>query len=109
MARGGRSPLGLGQAGSLTIVVEVAGWTGAVLILLAYLLVSTDRLTGRSPAFQWMNLFGAAGFIVNGAWHGALPSASLNVVWMAIAAFSLWRISRRRRTPPPTPRGTPAD
>ncbi|MDQ4086396.1 MAG: hypothetical protein M3177_00030 [Pseudomonadota bacterium] len=77
-------------------MVEIAGWTGAALILLAYLLISTDRLTGRSPAYQWMNLFGAAGFTVNGAWHGALPSASLNVVWMAIAAFALWRIWQRK-------------
>ncbi len=75
--------------------MEIAGWAGAALILLAYLLISTDRLTGRSPAYQWMNLFGAAGFTINGAWHGALPSASLNVVWMAIAAFALWRIWQR--------------
>jgi hypothetical protein len=72
------------------------GWLGAGLILLGYLLISTDRLTGRSPAYQWMNLFGAAGFTINGAWHGALPSASLNVVWMAIAAFALWRIWQRK-------------
>ena len=74
----------------------MAGWTGAALILLGYLLISTDRLTGRSPAYQWMNLIGAAGFVVNGAWHGAVPSASLNVVWFAIAAFALWRIWKRR-------------
>jgi drug/metabolite transporter (DMT)-like permease len=72
------------------------GWAGAALILLGYLLISTDRLTGRSPAYQWMNLLGAAGFTINGAWHGALPSASLNVVWMAIAAFALWRIWQRK-------------
>ena len=69
---------------------------GAGLILLGYLLISTNRLTGRSPAYQWMNLFGAAGFMINGAWHGALPSASLNVVWMAIAAFALWRTWQRK-------------
>ena len=74
----------------------MAGWAGAGLILLAYLLISADRLTGRSPAYQWMNLLGAAGFTINGAWHGALPSASLNVVWMAIAAAALWRIWKRR-------------
>jgi hypothetical protein len=66
------------------------------LILLAYLLVTAERLTGRSPAFQWMNLVGAAGFVVNGAWHGAIPSASLNIVWMAIAAAALVSIARRK-------------
>jgi hypothetical protein len=43
-----------------------------------------------------MNLVGAAGFVINGWWHGAIPSASLNIVWMFIAAFSLWRIWQRR-------------
>ena len=51
---------------NLLIFVEVAGWSGAVLILLAYLLLSMDRLTGQSAAYQWMNVVGAAGFIVNG-------------------------------------------
>jgi hypothetical protein len=44
-----------------------------------------------------MNVAGAAGFIVNGWWHGAIPSAALNVVWMMIGALALWRISRRRK------------
>ncbi|HWT11909.1 MAG TPA: hypothetical protein VN231_04070 [Allosphingosinicella sp.] len=54
------------------------------------------RLTGQSPAYQAMNVVGAAGFIVNGWWHGALPSAALNLVWMMIGALALWRIRRRR-------------
>ena len=67
----------------------MVGWGGALLILSAYLMVTTGRLTGQSPLFQWMNLVGAAGFVVNGAWHGAVPSATLNVVWLLIAAFAL--------------------
>ena len=78
------------------LFVEIAGWTGAGLILLAYLLLSMDRLTGRSAAYQAMNLVGAAGFTLNGWWHGALPSASLNVIWLLIAAVALWRIRARR-------------
>jgi hypothetical protein len=62
------------------------------------LLLSMGRLTGQSAAYQWMNVFGAAGFIVNGWWHGALPSTALNVVWMAIGAVALWRISSRKRS-----------
>jgi hypothetical protein len=76
----------------LEIAVEVVGWGGAVLILLAYVLVTVGRLTGQSLAFQWMNLLGAAGFIVNGWWHRALPSTTLNVVWMLFAAVALWRL-----------------
>jgi hypothetical protein len=74
------------------LAVEAAGWGGASLILLAYLLLSMGRLTGQSAVYQAMNVVGAAGFIVNGWWHGALPSASLNVIWMLIGGFALWRI-----------------
>jgi hypothetical protein len=72
----------------------VVGWAGALLILLAYLLISAGRLTGQSPVYQWMNIVGAAGFVINGSWHRAIPSTALNVVWMAIGAAALWKIAR---------------
>jgi hypothetical protein len=78
------------------LLVEAAGWAGAALILLAYLLLSLGRLTGQSALYQGMNVVGAAGFVANGWWHRALPSASLNVVWALIGAFALWRIWARR-------------
>ena len=81
------------------ILIEVAGWVGAALILTAYLMVSMGRLSGQSALYQAMNVAGAAGFVVNGWWHGAVPSASLNVVWLIIGAFALWRIRQGKRAP----------
>jgi hypothetical protein len=78
------------------LAVEFVGWAGAVLILLAYLLLSAGRLTGQSLTYQLMNVLGAAGFVVNGWWHRALPSAVLNVLWLAIGAFASWRILKSR-------------
>ena len=75
----------------------MAGWAGALLILFAYLFLSAGKLTGQSLVYQGMNVAGAAGFIVNGWWHGALPSAVLNVIWMMIGTIALWRILARRR------------
>jgi len=80
----------------LDILIEVAGWIGAALILLAYLLLSMGKLTGQSAIYQWMNVVGAAGFTVNGWWHGALPSAALNVIWMLIGGVALWQIAQRK-------------
>jgi hypothetical protein len=82
---------------AVQIAVEIAGWGGAGLILSAYLLLSMGKLTGQSPLYQWMNLFGAAGFTINGWWHGALPSAAMNIVWMLIGVMALWRIQQRSR------------
>jgi hypothetical protein len=83
---------------AIELAVEVAGWIGAALILLAYLLLSMGKLTGQSPLYQWMNVVGAAGFTINGWWHGALPSAALNVIWMMIGGVALWRIVAKRRS-----------
>jgi hypothetical protein len=79
------------------IAVEIVGWIGASLILLAYLLLSAGKLTGQSLVYQGMNVVGAAGFIVNGWRHGAIPSAVLNVIWMLIGGIALWRIAGRRK------------
>ena len=83
---------------AVEIAVEVAGWAGASLILGAYLLLSMGKVTGQSLLYQTMNVVGAAGFIVNGWWHGAVPSAVLNVVWMLIGGIALWRIAQRRKS-----------
>ena len=80
----------------LEFAVEIVGWAGATLILLAYLLLSAGKLTGHSPVYQGMNVAGAAGFIVNGWWHGALPSTVLNVIWMGIGAVALWRMQGKK-------------
>ena len=74
----------------------MVGWAGAILILLAYLLLSAGKLSGQSVIYQWMNVFGAAGFIINGWWHGAIPNTALNVVWMIVGGVTLWRIAKRR-------------
>lgn len=78
----------------LEYAIEACGWIAALLILGSYILVSMGRLSGQSRAYQWMNVVGAAGFVINSGWHGAIPSTALNVVWMAVGLLTLWRIAR---------------
>ena len=76
----------------LELAIEAIGWIGALLILGAYGLLTADKLTAQSQVYQGMNVVGAAGFIVNGWWHDALPSTVLNIIWMGIGAVALWRM-----------------
>lgn len=78
------------------MIVEIIGWAAAVLILASYILLSLGRIEAQSTAYQGMNIVGAAGFIVNSGYNGAIPSAVLNIVWMGIGLFALTRIMRRR-------------
>ena len=80
----------------IDLAIEAIGWIGALLILAAYGLLTAGRLTAQDAAYQWMNVVGAAGFILNSGWNGAWPSAILNVIWVGIGAVALWRIMGRK-------------
>ena len=81
---------------AIELAVEVVGWAGALLILAGYVLITTGKLTGKSVAYQAINVLGAAGFAINGWWHRALPSVALNIVWLIIGAIASWQILRKR-------------
>ena len=82
----------------LKTLVDIAGWSGTVLVLGSYALISAGKLQPRSALYQGMNLFGAIGLAINSGWNGAWPSAGLNVVWLGIAIVAMRR-NRRRATP----------
>ena len=81
---------------TLGIMMEVVGWIGGALILAGYFLLTAGKLDAKSPAYQWLNLVGAAGFIANSGWNGAWPSAVLNVIWVGIGTVALIRIFGKR-------------
>ncbi len=82
----------------LKTFIDIAGWTGTVLVLGSYALISSGKLQPRSALYQGMNLVGAIGLAIYSGWNGAWPSAGLNVVWLGIALVAMRR-HRRRATP----------
>ena len=80
------------------IVINVVGWIGMALLISAYGLVTTGRITGPSLTFQLMNLVGGGSLMVNSAYYSAWPSAALNAVWVVIGTVGLAR-ARLRAVP----------
>lgn len=81
---------------SIELLVDIIGWTGAGALLVGYGLVSADRISGTSWGYQALNVLGSLGLIINSFYYGAFPSFGLNIVWIGIGFFALWR-SRRSR------------
>jgi hypothetical protein len=81
------------------VVYEVVGWIGAVTVLVAYWLVTKY---GTSVLYHVLNVVGACGLLANALYHGALPSSTVNVVWIGIA---LWGIAVSSRGSLRDPRG----
>ena len=76
---------------SLKTFIDICGWAAALLILGAYGLLSAGKIQASAAAYQWMNIAGAVGFIINCIWNGAWPSVALNVAWLGIGVYSLRR------------------
>ncbi len=75
----------------MKIAIEIVGWAAAAMMLSAYLLLTSDRLRSTSRMYQWLNVLSGAGFFLNSGWNGAYPSAFLNLVWMGIGIYGLFR------------------
>lgn len=82
----------------MELLWEIAGWSGAVLILSAYLSVSMGWVKAGKQ-FQVANLIGACAFIVNGAVHEAWPSVVTNVAWCLISAVAILRMRATHESP----------
>ena len=77
-------------------VIEALGWLGAVLLVIAYAIVSSERVHGRSKLYQSLNITAGVLLGVNTAWHHAWPSMVVNVIWVIIAAVALMPVLARR-------------
>jgi hypothetical protein len=73
----------------MTLAINLLGWIGAAVLLLAYWLVSTQKTAGDSRTYQVMNLLGATLVLANSLYYGAYPSVGVNAAWIAIGAFTL--------------------
>ncbi len=65
------------------LLVDVIGWTGSVLYLLAYALVSMKKTEGDSVLYQGMNIVAGTLLVIYSL------SLSLNAVWVAIGLCTL--------------------
>jgi hypothetical protein len=86
----------------MTWLIASIGWIGAVSLLGAYLLLVRRRISADGPFYLSLNFLGAACLAVSTSAAHALPSAAVNVIWLAIGLGPLIRASARHRARPRT-------
>ncbi len=72
-------------------VIDILGWTGSVLSLLAYALVSAKKTAGDSLLYQGLNILAGVLLIIYTLALGAYATTGLNAVWTAIGILTLGR------------------
>jgi hypothetical protein len=76
---------------SFDVMINILGWTGSILYLLAYALVSAKKVEGDSFLYQGMNILAGTLLIVYTLSLEAYATTGLNAVWVAIGLFTLGR------------------
>ncbi|MEW6083298.1 MAG: hypothetical protein AB1607_01765 [Chloroflexota bacterium] len=78
------------------IFIQTLGWTGSVLYLLAYALVSLKKTEGDSLLYQGINIVAGVFLVIYTLSLEAYATTGLNAVWVAIGLFTLGRKWLRR-------------
>ena len=73
------------------IMIDIIGWVGSVMVVIAYALNMYKRLASDSREYYLLNIVGSACLIVNTIYHHAIPSAVVNIIWVLIALAALIR------------------
>ncbi|MFI4890327.1 MAG: hypothetical protein ACHQIL_07330 [Steroidobacterales bacterium] len=75
------------------LIIEIIGWVSAAMMLSAYLLLNSHKVSAKSLLYQWLNVISGAGLIINSGWNGAYPSVAINVIWMFIGIHGVLRVA----------------
>ena len=73
------------------LLINILGWTGSVLYLLAYTLVSMKKTEGDSLLYQGINIFAGTLLVIYTLSLGAYATTGLNAVWVVIGLLTLGR------------------
>ena len=76
---------------STNFLINLLGWTGSVLYLLAYALVSMKKTQGDSLLYQGMNIAAGLLLVIYSFALDAYATIGLNAVWAAIGLLTLGR------------------
>jgi hypothetical protein len=79
-------------------IEEVFGWLGAILVLIAYFMISKGKAKPDSIQFQLINILGASFLIYYTYSFEAYASMAVNIIWVFIGLSSLITLKKKQNT-----------
>ncbi|WP_114793049.1 hypothetical protein U0035_16095 [Niabella yanshanensis] len=77
-------------------VSSFVGWLGTGFYLLAYLLVSFNKVKANKPGYHILNILGATGLILHALYMNDGPNLICNLAWLSIAIIAIIAIFLRK-------------
>ena len=73
------------------MILDIVGWVGSVLVVMAYTLNMYKKLAADALPYYLFNVVGSGGLITNNLYHHAIPAAVVNAVWILIAVSAMFK------------------
>jgi hypothetical protein len=78
-------------------LASTMGWIGTFAYLIAYFLLSINRLKAEKKLYHVLNVVGGMGLTCNALFLNDYPNVIVNVVWAAIALGAILLIVSRKQ------------
>lgn len=72
------------------LLFDFAGWFGALLFLISYLMLIIKKWPATSLVFHLYNLFGGLFIFLSAYYDHSYPAAYINLAWAFIAAYGIF-------------------
>lgn len=73
----------------MEVIINLMGWAGSIMVLVAYGLNSYQRLKSDALTFYLLNLVGGIFLVIYTVYKEAFANTFINVVWVVIAVIAL--------------------
>ncbi|WP_268223519.1 CBU_0592 family membrane protein [Sinomicrobium oceani] len=79
-------------------IAEAIGWTGAILYIIAYFLLSIGWIKAETTFYHLLNILGAIGLIINAHYLDDFPNIIVNLVWLGIGVLAIFMLIKKNQT-----------
>ena len=79
----------------MNLLFQICGWLGAMGLLTAFYLNSTNKINANSKIYQLMNFFSALMLTINAFYINSYPFIIINIFWAGVALLSIDRLSKK--------------
>ncbi|MEL4308287.1 CBU_0592 family membrane protein [Joostella sp. CR20] len=75
---------------------NIIGWIGALLFIIAYFLLSIEKLSAKNKTYHLLNISGAVCLVINGLYLSDYPNVVVNLIWGIIAFYAVFKLIKSR-------------
>lgn len=76
---------------------DAVGIIGVILLLIAYYLLSTNKMSSQSLSYQYYNLFGAIFILYSLLFNWNTASFLIETAWIGISLIGIYRINDAKK------------